>query len=642
DSIVVLENIHRRIEEGEPPLLAAYRGAREVGFAVIATTVVLVAVFLSIGLMEGDMGKIFTEFTFAISGAVVFSTLVALTLSPMMCSKVLKQRNTGKPGRLGSLVDGIFLRVSKAYDSLLHRMMRHPHSGLFILLILCGLGWTLVSHMQSEVEPQEDRAALMVSMTAPEGTSFAASKNYMQQVSTHLEGLLDSGEANHILAITPGGRNAKGAVNSGIGIVELKRWEERERNASQISGHLFGALNSVVGVRAFVMQPSGLSMFFGQPIQFVLGGSTYEELVKWRDIMLEKAKAYPGLLGVEADYEETTPQYRIGVDRTRAAELGITARTIGRTLETMLGSRQVTTYVDNGQEYDVILQGRDDTRRTPSDMQNIYVRSQITGNLIPLSNLIDVEEYADAGTLKRYNRIRAITISGSTAEGYSISDCLAFLDKTAREELPSSAIISYKGMSKQFKETSGSVIFVFIMALLIAYLVLAAQFESFVSPFVIMLTVPMGLLGAAIGMLFCGVTLNIYSEIGLVMLIGLAAKNGILIVEFANQLRDRGVSFDDAVYQAARLRLRPIAMTGLSTAIGALPLFFSSGAGAMSRISLGSVIVFGATSACLLTMFVVPIGYFFLSRSQSSPKALEGKLNALRSVHRQPSSVPAE
>jgi multidrug efflux pump len=370
-------------------------------------------------------------------------------------------------------------------------------------------------------------------------------------------------------------------------------------------------------------------------VQFVIGGSTYEELVRWRDIILAKARVYAGLIGVDADYKETTPQTRISVDHDRAAKLGVSSKTIGHTLETFLGSRQVTTYVDNGEEYDVVLQGLEEERRTPTDLQNIYVKSKMGGDLIPLSNLVTVKEQADAGSLNRYNRIRSITISGTPAEGYALGDCLSFLEQTVRDELPPTAMINYKGMSQDFKESGSSVIFVFLLAMVIAYLVLAAQFESFVSPLVIMLTVPMGLLGAMFGLLLMGTTLNIYSEIGLIMLIGLAAKNGILIVEFANQLRDAGMGFDAALFQAARQRLRPIAMTGLSTAIGAIPLLMATGAGAVSRIALGSVIFFGASSACLLTLFVVPIGYFFLSRSQSSPKELEQKLVKMEKTHPQ-------
>jgi len=471
----------------------------------------------------------------------------------------------------------------------------------------------------------------MVRMTAPEGTGFEASREYMDRVAEKLTPLIERGEVQHVLAMTPGWGG--GGVNRGTGIVDLAPWAERDRSATEIARELSGDLASLTGIRVFVFQPSGLSLYFGQPVQFVIGGPTYEDLARWRDIIVEKAKDYPGLTGVDADYRETTPQFRVAIDQNRAAELGVTSQTVGRTLETMLGSRSVTTFVDRGEEYNVVLQGTEEGRRTPTDLENIYVRSGRTGELIPLANIVTLEERADASELRRYNRMRAVTISGSIAEGYSMDDCLRFLERTVRDELPPTATISYKGLSQKLKESSGAVAFVFIVSLVIAYLVLAAQFESFVSPFVIMLTVPMGMLGATIGMLLLGVTLNIFSQIGLVMLIGLAAKNGILIVEFANQLRDRGLEFEDALFQASRLRLRPIMMTGLSTAIGAVPLVLASGAGAMSRLSLGTVVTFGATSACLLTLFVVPMGYYYLCRGQASPKALARKLDALRAEH---------
>jgi multidrug efflux pump len=630
DSIVVLENIHRRIEDGEPPLVAAFRGVNEVAFAVIATTLVLVAVFVPISLMGGETGRLFTEFAFAITGAVVFSSLVALTLSPMLCSKFLKPRET--EGALIKTVDRTFQRLIRTYDRSLRLCVRHPLASLAAIILVFGAIWVMLGNIISEYEPQEDRGSLSVRMSAPEGTGFEATRQYMTHVTDKLTPLIESGEAQHVLAMIPGWGGG-GGVNSGTGIIDLAPWGERDRSAGQIAREISAEVSDVTGVRVFVFQPSGLSFYFGQPIQFVIGGPTYEELARWRDIIIEKARDYPGLVGVDADYKETTPQFRVAIDQDRAAELGVSSQTVGQTLETMLGSRLATTFVDRGEEYNVVLQGVEEQRRTPADLENIYVRSSHTGELIPLSNLVTLEERADASELRRYNRMRAITISAGMAEGYSMEDCLAFLEKTVRDELPSTARISYKGLSEKLKESRGAVAFVFVVSLVIAYLVLAAQFESFVSPFVIMLTVPMGMLGAAIGMLLLGVTLNIFSQIGLIMLIGLAAKNGILIVEFANQLRDRGLEFEDALFRASRLRLRPIVMTGLSTAIGAVPLVLASGAGAMSRLSLGTVVVFGATSACLLTLFVVPIGYYYLCRRQASPKTMAKKLSTLLAQH---------
>ena len=477
DSIVVLENVYRRIENGEPALLAAYRGTREVSFAVIATTLVLLAVFVPITLLEGDTGKLFTEFAFAIGGAVLFSSLIALTLSPMICSRILRPRKAG--GVLTRLDEAIFKRLETTYDGLLHRLTRRPFISLATLVLLCGTTWILMGLIPAEFEPMEDRSVLMLRMIAPEGTGFDATRSYMGRIEKELHPLLDSGEARHVLCIVPGSRNKLGTVNSGISIVELDFWDSRERSAGQIARDLFYKVGEIPGFRAFVIQPSGLASFFGQPVQFVIGGSTYEELVEWRDIILNKAREYPGLIGVDADYKETTPQLRVSVDHDRAAQLGVSSKTIGRTLETFLGSREVTTYIDNGEEYEVILQGLVGDRRTPTDLANIYVKSNLNGDLIPLSNLVTVEERADASSLNRYNRIRSITISGTPAKGYALSDCLSFLEETVRRELPPTATINYKGMSQDFKESGSSVIFVFLLALVIAYLVLAAQFREF-------------------------------------------------------------------------------------------------------------------------------------------------------------------
>lgn len=618
DSIVVLENIHRRVEEGEPRLVAAYHGAREVGFAVIATTLVLLAVFMPICLISGDTGKLFTEFAVATGAAVCFSSLVALTLSPMMCGRILQART--EEGWLARMDEQIFGRLERWYGAILHRVCAHPYMGLFAFILVCGLGVTLYSSTSNEFEPAEDRAIIIVNATTPEGTGFEATSEFMDKLKDIPLRMKEQKLVDRLLMRVPGSRNSEGAVNSGFLVLLLPYWDERSYPSSKIVADLYQAMGEIPGVRAFIFEPSGISGFGGQPVQFVLGGSNYEELVKWRDIIMEKAREYPGMMGVDSDYKETMPQKRVVIDRDRANKLGVSASVIGKTLETMLGSKQVTTYIDDGEEYDVILQGRDEDRRSDLDLSNIYVRSGRSGELIPLSNLVKITEQADAGKLNRYNRLRSITISASVAPGYTLGDCLKYLENAVRTELPAQAKVNYKGMSKNIKESTSSMAFVFVLAILVVYLVLAAQFESFLSPLVIMLTVPVGLVGALIGMKLMGVTLNIYSQIGLVMIIGLAAKNGILIVEFANQLRDRGLEFSEAVYQAAQLRLRPILMTGLSTAIGAVPLVIASGAGMNSRISLGAVICFGSFFACILNGFIVPLAYLYLARRSSTPK----------------------
>ncbi len=361
-----------------------------------------------------------------------------------------------------------------------------------------------------------------------------------------------------------------------------------------------------------------------KPVQFVIGGGTYEELAAWRDLLLTKIEeSNPGLRGIDWDYKETKPQLQVIIDYDRAADLGVTVGEIGRTLETMLGSRRVTTYIEQGEEYDVIVEGERDDQRTPTDLSNLYVRSQRSGELIPLSNLVRLEEIADSIQLNRYNRVRAITIEANLDDGLALGDALDYLDALVQEHLPGQAIIDYKGQSRDFRNSGGSIVFVLLLGVVIVYLVLAAQFESWVHPFVIMLTVPLAMAGAVLGLYLSGQSLNLYSQIGLIMLVGLAAKNGILIVEFANQLRDAGKEFHTALIEATEVRFRPIVMTGITTAAGSMPLLLSSGAGAETRVVIGTVILYGVLAATLFTLFIVPVAYDLLARRTGSPQQLK-------------------
>jgi multidrug efflux pump len=362
----------------------------------------------------------------------------------------------------------------------------------------------------------------------------------------------------------------------------------------------------------------------------VLGGATYEELAEWRDLILEQAENYPGLMRPDSDLKETQPQVLVHIDRNRAAALGVSVQSIGRTLAAMMSERPVTTYIDGGEEYDVVLQAREDQRASPNDLTNIYVRSDTTGTLIPLSNLITVESIASPSALNRYNRMRAVTITGMVAPGYSLGEVLEFLEDTARELLPEQVQIDYRGQSLEYKEASGALYFTFALALLIVFLVLAAQFESFVHPLVIMTTVPLAIAGAVLGLYLTGSTRNIYSYVGMIMLIGIAAKNGILIVEFINQRRDAGVEFAQAILQAARIRFRPVVMTALCTMMGSIPLILTTGAGSESRTTLGVVIFSGVLLATFLTLFVVPAFYQLLARGTSSPNAVANRLESLQ------------
>lgn len=628
DSIVVLENIHRRIEKGDAPLVGAYIGARQVTMAVVATTLVLIAVFAPIMFLGGNVGRIFTELAVALGGAVFFSMIVALSLSPMMCSKLLTP-DSSRSG-LSARVDRWFDRLNAAYGEFLNRLLARPWPVMlgFALSLVAIAG--LLRVVPQEFAPDEDRSKFFLLISGPEGASFESTVKNMRRIENILMPYVDAGEMERVLLRIPGFGSDQ--VNSGTGIIIMTDYGER-RPTGVIMGEVFMKLQSVPGVFAVPVVFGGLKGVGGgrgKPVQFVIGGDSYEELARWRDLMLAEIRNNPGLLGVETDLKETNPQLLVTIDQDRAADLGVTVSNIGRTLETMFNARRATTFLDRGEEYDVMLQGRDEDRRSPTDLTNIYVRSDTTGALIPLSSLVAFEERGMSATLERYNRQRALTISANLAPGYSLGDALQFLEQTTRQTLPERATIDYKGESRELKDSAAALLFIFGLALVVVYLVLAAQFESFVHPLVIILTVPLAVAGALIGLVLTNGTLNVYSEIGIVMLIGIAAKNGILVVEFINQLRDQGRAFRDAIIEASRIRLRPILMTAISTVMGAVPLILASGAGAESRITLGVVIFFGVGIATVFTLFVVPVFYDLLARRTKAPGAIAAELNRLK------------
>lgn len=628
DAIVVLENIHRRIEEGDSPLKAAYLGSREVAFAVVATTLVLVAVFMPITFLEGDLGKLFKEFAVAMSAAVIFSSIVALTLSPMMCSKLLKP--AGEDSWLVRKVDAGMRFVTELYKRLLTKAMCQPYFIGSLVLIALACSALLLKEIPQEFAPKEDRGSMFLIVNGPQGASFEYIESYMDEIETRLMPLVEAGEIKRLLIRAPRSFGRSANFSNGMAIIVLEDWSVR-RSAAEITGDIRGRLADLAGVRAFPVMRQAFGRGVGKPVQFVLGGPSYEELARWRDIIIEKAKENPNLIGLDHDYKETKPQLRVVIDKDRAADLGVSISHIGRTLESMLGSRLVTTFMRDGEEYDVIIEGNRDYQNTASDLENIYVRSDRSQTLIPLSNLVHVEEFADATQLNRYNRMRAITLEANLAEGYSLGEALTYLNDLSATYLPAEAVISYKGQSLDYQESGSSMYFVFVLALGIVFLVLAAQFESYVHPIVIMLTVPLATLGALLGLWMTGQSLNIYSQIGIIMLVGLAAKNGILIVEFANQLRDKGVEFEQAIIQASSQRLRPILMTGITTAAGAVPLVLSQGAGAETRFVIGVVVLSGIVLATCFTIFIIPVAYGMFARYSGSPdavaQALEKELN---------------
>lgn len=623
DAIVMLENIHRRIEEGDSPLKAAFLGAREVAFAVIATTLVLVAVFMPITFLEGDLGKLFKEFAVTMSAAVLFSSLVALTLTPMMCSKLLKP--SSQDSWLVRKVDGIMTKVSNRYQLSLKSAMAHPILVSILVLVALGSSVYLVQKVPQEFAPQEDRGSLFLMVNGPQGASYEYIESYMNEVENRLMPLVETGDIKRLLIRAPRGFGRAADFSNGMAIIVLEDWGKR-RPVKEVIVDINKRLANLAGVQAFPVMRQAFGRGVGKPVQFVIGGPSYEELARWRDIMMQKAAQNPKLLGLDHDYKETKPQLRVVIDRDRAASLGVSISNIGRTLESMLGSRLVTTFMRDGEEYDVIVEGERDNQNTAVDLQNIYVRSERSQELIPLSNLVTVEEFADASSLNRYNRMRAITIEASLEDGYSLGEALDYMNQLARTYLPAEAVISYKGQSLDYQESGSSMYFVFILALGIVFLVLAAQFESYIHPVVIMLTVPLATVGALIGLWLTGQSLNIYSQIGIIMLVGLAAKNGILIVEFANQLRDKGVDFDKAIIQASAQRLRPILMTGITTAAGAVPLVLAVGAGAETRFVIGVVVLSGILLATLFTIFVIPAAYGLFARNSGSPEAIAQQL----------------
>jgi len=632
DAIVVLENIQRRADLGEPPMVAARRGTAQVAFAVIATTAVLVAVFLPVGFMEGNTGRLFRELSVALAAAVAISAFVALTLTPMMSSKLVRPHT--KPRGLNKWTQRTLTRISDGYGRQVGRLVAMPGRRLLVLLLvamgLCAVAIAVLGlRVPSELAPAEDRGRFFVMVDGPEGAGFDYTVGQIQQVEKIV--LSEVGEGKPIQRANsrvPRGFGGGEEMHTGQVVVFLEDWHNRDMSTDEVVNQLRAQFAKLPGVQARANVPGGLIGSRGQRYQLVLGGPDYAELAQWRDRILQRMEQNPGIQDPDSDYKETRPQMRVEIDRNRAADLGVPVQEIGRTLETMMGSRQVTTYVDNGEEYDVMLQAGREKRVDPSDLAQTYVRGG-NGELVPLSNLVTLSELAEPGSFNRFNRLRAITISAGLSPGYTMGEALEWTRQVVGEELPDYAQIDWKGESREYQEAGGAILLTFTLALLIVYLVLAAQFESFLHPLVIMLTVPLAVLGALIGLWVTGSTLNLFSQIGIVMLIGLAAKNGILIVEFANQLRDDGANVRDAIAESAKVRLRPILMTSVATVMGAVPLVLAGGPGSASRSTIGIVVIFGVTFSTLLSLYVVPAFYALLAPYTRSPEALAQELEKL-------------
>ncbi|KJY92757.1 multidrug transporter AcrB [Vibrio neptunius] len=622
DAIVVVENIFHHIERGEKPLLAAYKGTREVGFAVVATTLVLVMVFLPISFMDGMVGLLFTEFSVLLAMSVMFSSLIALTLTPVLGSQLLKANV--KPNRFNQFIDRMFGRLESGYRKVLRGALKWKWAAPLIILTCIGGSWVLMKQVPSQLTPSEDRGVIFAFVRGADATSYNRMAANMDIVEERLLPLLGEGFLKSFSIQSPAfGGNA--GDQTGFVIMILDDWNDRDVTAQQALGEVRKALVGIPDVRVFPFMP-GFRGGSSEPVQFVLGGSDYPELKQWAEKLEQLAEESPIMEGADINYSERTPELVVTVDKQRAAELGISVSDISETLEIMLGGKSETTFVERGEEYDVYLRGDENSFNNAADLSQIYLRTS-SGELVTLDAVTKIEEVASSIRLSHYNKQKSITVTANLSEGYTLGQALDFLDQQAVGILPGDISVSYSGESKDYKENQSSILVVFGLALLVAYLVLAAQFESFINPLVVMFTVPMGVFGGFLGLFFMSQGLNIYSQIGMIMLIGMVTKNGILIVEFANQLRDRGFEFEKAIVDAAARRLRPIMMTAFTTLAGAIPLILSTGAGYESRVAVGTVIFFGMGFATLVTLFVIPAMYRLISASTQSPGHVEAELN---------------
>jgi len=605
DAIVVLENIYRKIEDGMEPMAAAIKGTREIGFAVVAMTLTLAAVYAPIAFAPGRLGRLFLEFALTLAGAVIISGFVALTLTPMMSSRILK-RDT-KPGWFFGLIERALQRLENGYRAVLRNSLGVRFLVNAVALAVAGASVFFFMNLRAELAPVEDRGIINVRGTAPEGATLAYTARYAKQVESLLA---EIPEMASVLTIV-----GQPEVTNFTGIGRLKDWDDRDRKQQAIVNDVARKIRRIPGVQANATNPPSFGeRGGGRPVEFVLQTSgTYDQLQEYLDKMLAQIENSPVLTAVDTDLKLNKPEFTIRLNRPKVADLGLDVAVIGRTLETLLGGRQVTRFEVDGEQFDVYIQLAAEDRASPEALSTIYLRSP-SGEIVQLSNVVTVEESVAPRELKRFNQLRSATISANLAEGYALSDGIAVLERAAAEVLPATVSTDLAGQSREFRATGQSLLVVFVLALAFIYLVLAAQFESFRDPVIIMLTVPLSMTGALAALYFTGGTLNVYSQIGLITLVGLITKHGILIVEFANQQQEAGKERLEAVVEAATLRLRPILMTTGAMIFGAVPLALAAGAGAESRQQIGWVIVGGMILGTLLTLFVVPSVYTLLGR----------------------------
>ena len=603
DAIVVLENIYRHIEEGVKPIPAAIAGIREIGFAVIAMTMTLAAVYAPVAFAPGRTGRLFLEFALTLASAVIISGFVALTLTPMMCSRLLKHT---QHGRFFTAIERGFTAFENGYRRAVAASLRIRYLILLLAAGVAALSGVFFYSLRSELAPLEDRGVIQVRGEAPEGATLNYTSRYANQIADRIAQFPEVASRLVIVGFPE--------VSQFIAVGRLVDWDARNRRQQDMTAQLAPQLRRVAGVNAFMNDPPSLGVrSSSRPVEFVIQTSgTYQELQQQVDKVLDRIQNSRILTNIDVDLKLNKPEFTIEMDRARVADLGLDVAVVGRTLETLLGGRQVTRFDMNGEQYDVYVQLAAEDRASPTTLSTIFLRSP-QGEMIQLNNIVQVKESVAPRELKRFNQLRAATIAANIAPGYSMGDGLNELEQVAREVLPNNVQTDLNGQSREFRAAGQSLVFIFILALGFIYLVLAAQFESFRDPVIILLSVPLSLTGALAALYFTGGTLNVYSQIGLVTLVGLITKHGILIVEFANQQQmEHGRDRISAVIEAAVLRLRPILMTTGAMVLGALPLALATGAGAESRHQIGWVIVGGMSFGTLLTLFVIPTVYSFL------------------------------
>ena len=608
DSIVVMENIKRRIENGEENFTASINGAKQITFVVIATTLVLVSVFLPLSFMGGKTGRLFIEFGVVLSFAVIISSFVALTLTPMMCSKIL-ERDVKTGERI------LFTRFKKFYENSLITSQANTKIIYGVTIAFIIISFILFQFIPKELAPSEDRGIFIVSVNGPEGSSLEYTDGMVKKVENVLSEYVDNGEIQTVFAIVaPGFSGEPGNVNSAFIFASLVPWEERSRHQKEIVREIFPKLISMPGAMIFTINPPSLGQSpFKSPVRLVISGTDYDQVGEWGKT-IQSISQDIGLRNARIDYKVDKPSLNLKINRDEASNLGVSADDIATTLDALYGSRRVTSYAYDGLTYNVILKADDDYLINETNLDNIYIKSSSTSKLIPLSNLVNNNIEATSKSLKRVNRLPSVTLSSSVSPGSSLGSTLDNLINESEKILPSNAKISFAGASKEYFETGYKLELTILMAVLVVYLVLSAQFESFRNPLIIILTVPITMTAGIYSLFVTGTSLNVYSQIGFLMLIGLIAKNGILVVEFANQLIAEGVKKSEAIIQSSLLRFRPVIMTTISTLLGAIPLILSSGAGAESRFAMSVVVFGGIALASFITLYLIPALYLLIEK----------------------------